>query len=1858
MEDHINVAIRIRPLSQREQPASTAAAASVAQPWHVQRDTITQRAYSDGRSAGANSFTFDKVFDQKDATIKVYDDIVKNIITSSMSGFNGTIFAYGQTSSGKTHTMYGSGSEMGIIKLAVKNMFDMVNNDTNREYLLRVSFLEIYNEVLRDLLEPSKSNLKIHENSKHEIFVGDLSEHIVFNAAQVEEVLQKGDRNRHIAGTNMNERSSRSHTIFRIVIESREKAVDGEGDDIDGSGVGKRQQRLSTGSFTESEEFTGAVKVSCLNLVDLAGSERVGQTGAEGQRLKEGAHINKSLLALGTVIGRLSEDGGDRGHVPYRDSKLTRILQPSLGGNAKTLIICTITPSPDYADETLSTLKFASRAKTIRNTPEVNEELRGDALLRQLKRTSELEKEVAQMKEIERKKIKIEADNEALLRQLWKSQKERERLQQELESQQNSFFRPRASVSQCEGDTTSEIRRQTWFPGLQGPVNAKVGNSDDIAAVASDCDDAVAMDTDGGDVSTAPKRSADSHQDVAVQISILKAQSSELHQQNTEMNKQHGEMQTALDRVMREYDLLLSTLGHMADANAIPTSPAKSKDDIQPRELVQIRRKIRALMATIEASQKQCRKFRSQRAEAEFLEMEMQSVLETLAEKEEELVDAMRESDEVFAKLRDVEAANASLEQTCQDLRTDLQAAHEARNTRQHAESIARAEIERAHQTALICLQEGKAEAEQLLESTLAAHSAEIAVLESEASQRHQAMQDEVDALRAAAVQAQSHSKEIEAELLAANERVAALMTECQNLTSNRAEFESKNQQHIEQLIVELRTAQSAEAEHKDNVVKLQTRLEAQQARLEVSTRDANQRAEDLSALRAANDKLQSQLGEARADSNNQAEEHASAMCSMEVAYKAENQKLQAQLEDRTDAADALAIEVKALREQHQRVEEDNRRVVAELATATENALKGELQANELLTLRRELESRENTFKQLSTSLEQTQSELVVACEGRTQALARIEQLGVQNAEMWERVSELTASNGDLSTRVSESNELAAKQKLHIDILEGNLAEAVTNYSSLQQKLEQITEHNRVAIAEADQRFDQLQSELDESACEVSNLREALQASRTTGDGEVARAEELLREKNSLASELNSTLSKLAESQTSLDLLSTECVNLQREKERAIQLQTQLESAHAQLEDLQITLAEKTQSAGTAATLNAELEVQLKENAVLIAQLETQQKTLNESLTIAQQRTADLQTERVSVVELLESRIHDLESDLNTERSASHAKSQTLQMQTLELREEITQLTKQLSEQHETMKAQTDEAEKAQLAMKHRLEKVSQDSLDREAELTSEHARKLAECNQALASKEETVELLRHELKDAHAEHKQLEEQITAATRKTEDELATRLAVERAHSELQEQIANHTKHLVGLQDEVADLRKQRNTAAAEAQSLCAARDCLQTNLAALEQRSRESQVGLEEQIALVRDELSSKEIALSDLEAALERATASASAQDQSRAEVARLEATVSELKEQLADLQASMETAEEHKRGLDQARADVTTLKAMMTELAQIKDDEITGLEQRLEEHNALLESSIGEGLQKDEALQQLREQIERSETAATDLQKRLEKQDSELNAFAQGLSELVGCANAEDSSLVLADKSTQEASMDAIRSAISAAAAERTRLEQEAKNLRSINEKLDQKSVQLRDMYKADMIELRAQENTQRQRAESLAAELEQDASHATSLAEKLGRVQSELVELRKRCADFERAAAAERPVLQQTPGKHTGPRKHATIKNIDDDTAGPAAVTILSPVPPSRLNTRSALLAEADCPPRKRIATAAAAASEPAPAVSDAVKAGEPPRAHSSYGGRRRIRRNQPHPPRQGTHEDQSAEQCVQQ
>ncbi|XP_061965316.1 LOW QUALITY PROTEIN: kinesin-like protein KIN-7O [Populus nigra] len=333
--ERIHVAVRARPLS-AEDAKST--------PWRISGSSIFIPNYS-------NKFEFDRVFGEACKTEEVYRSKTKEIVTAAVRGFNGTVFAYGQTNSGKTHTMRGTSNEPGVIPLAVHDLFHIIQQDVDREFLLRMSYMEIYNEDINDLLAPEHRKLQIHESTERGIYVAGLREEIVASPQQVLDLMQFGESHRHIGETNMNLYSSRSHTIFRMIIESRDRTGD-----------------------EDSSNSCDAVRVSVLNLVDLAGSERAAKTGAEGVRLKEGSHINKSLMTLGTVIKKLSEGAESQGgHVPYRDSKLTRILQPALGGNANTAIICNITLAQIHADETKSSLLFASRALRVTNCAHVNE---------------------------------------------------------------------------------------------------------------------------------------------------------------------------------------------------------------------------------------------------------------------------------------------------------------------------------------------------------------------------------------------------------------------------------------------------------------------------------------------------------------------------------------------------------------------------------------------------------------------------------------------------------------------------------------------------------------------------------------------------------------------------------------------------------------------------------------------------------------------------------------------------------------------------------------------------------------------------------------------------------------------------------------------------------------------------------------------------------------------------------------------------------------------------------------------------------------------------------------------------------------------------------------------------------------------------------------------------------------------------------------------------------------------------------------------------------------------------------------------------------------------------------------------
>ncbi|XVF20156.1 hypothetical protein REPUB_Repub11eG0174000 [Reevesia pubescens] len=316
------------------------------------------------------TFLFDKVFGPSSQQKELFDLAVSPIVNEVLEGYNCTIFAYGQTGTGKTYTMEGGArkkngefpSDAGVIPRAVKQIFDILEAQS-AEYSMKVTFLELYNEEITDLLAPeettkfvddkSKKPIALMEDGKGGVFVRGLEEEVVTTANEIYKILEKGSAKRRTAETLLNKQSSRSHSIFSITIHIKECTPEGE----------------------------EMIKCGKLNLVDLAGSENISRSGAREGRAREAGEINKSLLTLGRVINALVEHSG---HVPYRDSKLTRLLRDSLGGKTKTCIIATVSPSIHCLEETLSTLDYAHRAKNIKNKPEINQKMMKSALIKDL----------------------------------------------------------------------------------------------------------------------------------------------------------------------------------------------------------------------------------------------------------------------------------------------------------------------------------------------------------------------------------------------------------------------------------------------------------------------------------------------------------------------------------------------------------------------------------------------------------------------------------------------------------------------------------------------------------------------------------------------------------------------------------------------------------------------------------------------------------------------------------------------------------------------------------------------------------------------------------------------------------------------------------------------------------------------------------------------------------------------------------------------------------------------------------------------------------------------------------------------------------------------------------------------------------------------------------------------------------------------------------------------------------------------------------------------------------------------------------------------------------------------------------
>uniref|UniRef100_A0A804N4S7 Kinesin motor domain-containing protein n=1 Tax=Zea mays TaxID=4577 RepID=A0A804N4S7_MAIZE len=356
MDNNVQVVIRVRPLNNNEKNLHSYYRCLKQE----SAQTITWIGQPETR------FTFDHVACEAVDQEVLFRVAGLPMVENCMAGYNSCVFAYGQTGSGKTYTMLGEISDLEVRPSPDRGMTPRIfeflfarikaeeesRRDEKLKYSCKCSFLEIYNEQITDLLDPSATNLPLREDIRNGVYVENLTEFEVGCASDIIKLLMQGSANRRVAATNMNRESSRSHSVFTCIIESRWE-----------------------------KDSASNLRFARLNLVDLAGSERQRTSGAEGERLKEAVNINKSLSTLGLVIMSLVDLAhGKQRHIPYRDSRLTFLLQDSLGGNSKTMIIANVSPSVCSANETLSTLKFAQRARLIQNNAVVNEDASGDVL--------------------------------------------------------------------------------------------------------------------------------------------------------------------------------------------------------------------------------------------------------------------------------------------------------------------------------------------------------------------------------------------------------------------------------------------------------------------------------------------------------------------------------------------------------------------------------------------------------------------------------------------------------------------------------------------------------------------------------------------------------------------------------------------------------------------------------------------------------------------------------------------------------------------------------------------------------------------------------------------------------------------------------------------------------------------------------------------------------------------------------------------------------------------------------------------------------------------------------------------------------------------------------------------------------------------------------------------------------------------------------------------------------------------------------------------------------------------------------------------------------------------------------------
>ncbi|XP_048366030.1 centromere-associated protein E isoform X8 [Sphaerodactylus townsendi] len=1518
-EGAVRVCVRVRPLIERE---NTEAGDKETVVWKSEKFSISQ-------VDGTKFFTFDRVFHAEESTSTVYKEVADPIIKSAVQGYNGTIFAYGQTASGKTYTMLGTESSPGILPMAIEDVFKTICSIPDREFLLRISYMEIHNETIKDLLCSNitkKKPLIIREDISRTIYVEDLIEEVVVSPEEVMRWLQKGEKSRHYGETKMNARSSRSHTIFRMIIESKERD-------------------------SSSSNCDGAVMVSHLNLVDLAGSERASQTGTDGIRFKEGCNINRSLLTLGQVIKKLCDDQSG-GFINYRDSKLTRILQNSLGGNAKTVIICTVTPVS--LEETLSTLQFASTAKKMKNSPKVNEVLDDDALLKRYRR--EIEDLKRRLEEVSSGCHTRDEEKDQLAQLL----EEKNSLQKQQEDRIRTLAKlvvPSSSFLQEEELKARKRRRVTWAPGQishnrdlfsedfpEKPKRFKVSMSalsemeESAISDISECDDpclAISAAVPEEEWIPGPEMSL-IHKDFADSVILCETLAAERDCAVTKQEATLAELET-LQLEKEQLSQEVKELTEKIETNEFIVLEKKTAEEHEDER---------------KAEAESMQKLGTQNSLLQKGRDDLQQAMEEVKAENDQLRGRLRENTEKGLELREqLNNTNGSLEENndtvelrrehSQVLKTQeglsqtiLQLKQEVVETQAEVEKLLEKTRSQEQlviqQDNLIVEREGhlrkpeaelgeeitqlKEKVEQLAEKLslqitednhlLDERKAEAASMQ-QLGMQNSLLQKERDDLQQAMEEVKAENDQLRGRLRENTEKVVEIQAEVEKLLEKTRSQEQLVIQQ-ESLIVEQEgQLRKQEAELGEEMTQLKEKVEQLTERLSLQIAEANHLLDERKAEAASMQQLgmQNSLLQKERDDLQQAMEE----------VKAENDQLRGRLRENTEKGLELREQLNntngSLGENHNAVEE--------LKCENSQSLKTQEELNQ--TIEQLTQKAVDTQAEVEKLLEKTRSQEQLVIQQESLIVEREEQLRKREAELGEEITQLKEKleqlTEELSLQMAENNlsqderkvEAASMQQLG---MQNSLLQKERD--SLQQAMEEVKAEN-----------DQLRGRLRENTEKGLVLQEQL----NSADGSLKEYHDMvekLRCQNSLAlkteEELNQTIEKL--------------------KQKVVDTQAEVEK-----------LLEKTRTQEQLVIQQETLIVEREE------QLRKREAELGEEMTQLKEKVVDTQAEMMKLLE----KTRFQEQQATRQESLIVDREQQLRKREAELGEEITQWKEKVEQLTERLSFQM--AENNHLLDERKAKVESTQQLGMQNSLLQKES---DDIQQAMEEVKAENDQLRGRLRENTEKGLELQEQLNSAdgSLKEYHDMVEKLRCQnslalKTEEELNQTIEQLKQKVVDTQAEVEKLLEK--TRSQEQQVI------QQENLIVSQEeqlRKREAELG--EEMAQLKEKFSKTNAELQkdlhELREQLAKATEEKTPEDKEREDLEILQAKVSKIEEALQKFPAIEQRYEYLGRVAWNLMTEVNSEKELVTKVLKDVSHEKAKQIRRLQMEHEI----VSNGLQK----------------------------------------------------------------------------------------------------------------------------------------------------------------------------------------------------------------------------------------------------------------------------------------------------